>query len=153
MTTLTLILGANHTITLTETDGKIDIVNTGDTELKTDGAVKIGTGASHKIIHGDTYQTDQTAKNAKTSAAHAAYGAHFTGFTALAAALTAAGAAPPGASEVIMIPTLWAAILAFANGLAATATSASPLATQAAAGINTYDSAVPNQLSPDVTSK
>lgn len=113
----------------------VEVQNTGDTVLDTDGSVLIGTGASHPIVHGDTYQTDQGAKNQAIAQAM---------LQLQSAMATAVGSL--GSPATAPLPVVGADLVPI---LAAIQVAA--LAVQTA--VVQYDAAIGGQLSGDVRSK
>lgn len=161
--TITVRHGTNVELVITEANGALQLTQTGDltvqtagnTNLATDGTVKIGTGASHPLIYGDVFQTQQAPKNVATSDAHAAYAAAWTALASATTALTAALAPPPPASPPATAPALVAVLKTWTGAITTALAAAVPQVKAAAASaqITTYDASIPSHLSPDVETK
>lgn len=133
---ITIEIEGGPPLTLTMEGGDWTLANTGDTTLNTDGAVHLGTGATHPIIHGDTYQSDMNTMNAVVSA-------HFNGILAAITAFAGAQSVPIAASADSAI---WLALIASLSTIGGTGAAAG-------AAVSAFDAAIAAQLSSDVDAK
>ncbi len=130
--TLTIQMGTN-TITLTESDGKLVITNSGDTELNTSGNVKLGSGASQPLVYGNTYSADIS-----TALAQA-----ITGWTAILTLVQGMAQAYQN------LPVF----TAFAPAAAVLMNAVTAPVTTVIAQLTAVQANIPNHLSPTVTTK
>lgn len=126
---LTATIQPGATVAVTGFEG-LNIQNTGNTALDTNGTVGLGTGASHPLVYGDTYQTDQGIKN-----------------QTIITAATAAVSAISSATGTVGTPVQNAA------AIVALGTALSTFISAVQTALTQYDAAISAQLSPDVTTK